>query len=61
MSFAGLSTSPRTQTDETTLPGEGADLGGYRVLRRLGAGGMGQVFAAEDGEGQVVALKQLGL
>src|SRR5690348_2709304 len=37
----------------------GAQLGEYRLERRLGAGGMGEVFAARRSTGELVALKLL--
>ena len=37
----------------------GSRLGGFRLERRLGAGGMGEVFAARKGDGPLVALKVL--
>jgi eukaryotic-like serine/threonine-protein kinase len=39
------------------LPGDPRQLGPYRVLRRLGAGGMGVVFLAISGCGREVAIK----
>lgn len=35
------------------------EIGGYRLVRRLGAGGMGTVWAALNGDNQEVALKLL--
>ncbi|WP_172120525.1 serine/threonine-protein kinase [Actinomyces faecalis] len=37
----------------------GAQVGGYRLLRRLGAGGMGVVWEAQDADGLHVAMKIL--
>jgi len=36
----------------------GTLIGGYRVIRKLAAGGFGLVYLAEDAEGQKVAIKE---
>ncbi len=37
----------------------GDEVGGYAVVRQLGAGGSGQVYLVRDGEGAVAALKRV--
>ncbi|WKD30558.1 serine/threonine-protein kinase [Streptomyces xanthophaeus] len=38
-------------------PGDPLEIGGYRLLARLGAGGMGEVFLARTTSGRALALK----
>ncbi|MFE6411813.1 serine/threonine-protein kinase [Streptomyces sp. NPDC057837] len=42
---------------ENLRPGDPAQVGDYRLLRRLGAGGMGQVFLGRSPRGRTVAVK----
>ena len=42
---------------DSGTPGDLGSVGGYRLLSRLGAGGMGQVFLGESPGGRMVAVK----
>ncbi|MFD9414878.1 serine/threonine-protein kinase [Streptomyces goshikiensis] len=42
---------------ESLQPGDLPEIGGYRLLARLGAGGMGEVFLARTPSGRPLALK----
>lgn len=50
----------REQEDRGSMVSIPAQIGPYRVLGMLGAGGMGSVFKAESAQGQIVALKMIG-
>ena len=56
--FAFMPDSPNNSIDTNSLPEYFAH---YRILRRLGKGGMGEVFLGEDTKqhGRKVALKVL--
>jgi serine/threonine protein kinase len=41
------------------LPGDPVELGGYRLLGRLGQGGMGAVYLGQDAVGRLVAVKMI--
>jgi hypothetical protein len=56
--------APDETTDPAAAPATGCDevpaaVGGYRLLRLLGAGGMGRVYEAEGPDGERVAVKLL--
>lgn len=54
--LASAAAGPRSGRDELAVP---ARLGGYRIERLLGVGGMGRVYEASDSAGHRVAIKLL--
>ncbi|WP_405533380.1 serine/threonine protein kinase [Streptomyces avidinii] len=42
---------------ESLRPGDPLEIGGYRLLARLGSGGMGEVFLARTASGRALAVK----
>ena len=44
-------------TVDATIGGDPREVGGHRIIRRLGAGGMGVVYLAEGGARTLVAIK----
>src|SRR5262245_51617030 len=54
MSLAGGGETPRVRSLRASDPRE---LGSYRIVGRLGEGGMGSVFLAQRPDGAYVALK----
>lgn len=42
---------------DTLSPGDPREVGGYRLLRRLGSGGMGRVYLGRSRGGRIVAVK----
>lgn len=55
------SSAPPPQSRAEKLPKEGELLGGYRIIRQLGKGGMGSVYEAEElDSGRRIALKLFG-
>ncbi|MEV0660597.1 serine/threonine-protein kinase [Actinomadura luteofluorescens] len=54
-----MMTTHAGENGETLRPGDPAELGPYRLVGRLGRGGMGTVYLGEDRAGRRVAVKMI--
>lgn len=54
---AGRTVLGEGESVEALRPGDPPEIGGYRLLARLGEGGMGELFLARTASGRPLALK----